>query len=53
MHEAKVSNETNDEFKTNLGASQTTLKERFKNHIADFKHKKNEKFIKLLRYNWS
>ena len=50
MYEARFSNQTNNEFKANLGASQTTLKERFKNRTTDFKHKKNEKYIKLLRY---
>ena len=39
-YEAKVSNETNDECKMYLGASETTFKERFRNHIRDFKHKK-------------
>ena len=51
-YEAKVSNETNDECKIYLGASETTFKERFRNHIRDYKHKKYEKCTELSKYIW-
>ena len=38
-YEAKVSNETNTECKRYLGASETPIEERFRNHTRDFKHK--------------
>ena len=37
--EAKVSNETNNECKRYLGASETPFKRRFRNHTREFIHK--------------
>ena len=38
MYELNLSNETNVECEIYCGASETPFKERFRNHIRDFKH---------------
>ena len=53
VHEATVSNKTNNEFKRYLGASEAPFKERFRNHTWDFKHKKYEKCTELSKYIWT
>ena len=43
-------NKTNNECKRYFSASETPFKERFRNHIRDFKHKKYEKCTELSNY---
>ena len=40
IYEVQITNNTNDDQKSYLGASETPLKERFSNHKRDFKYKK-------------
>ena len=53
MYEAKVSNKSNNEYKRYLGASETPIKERFRNDTRDFKHKRYKKCTELLKYIWT
>ena len=53
VYEAQITNNTNDDQKRYLGASETPFKERFSNHKRDFKHKKYEKCTELSKYIWS
>ena len=50
---AKVSNETNNEGKRYLGASETPFKGRFRNHTRKFIHKTYEKCTELSKYIWT
>ena len=53
MYEAKVSNKSNNEYKRYLGASETPIKERFRNDTRDFKHKRYKKCTELSKYIWT
>ena len=53
VYEGQITNNTNDDQKRYLGASETPFKERFNNHKRDFKHKKYEKCTELSKYVWS
>ena len=53
VYEAKVSNETNNEYKKYLGGSETQFKERSRNQTRDFKHKKYEKCTELSKCIWN
>ena len=53
IYETQITNNTNDEHKKYLGASETSLKERYSNHTRDFKHKKYMKCTKLSKHIWS
>ena len=53
VYEAKFSNKTNYEYKRCLGASETSFKDRFRNHTRDFKHKKYENCNELSKYIWT
>ena len=39
IYKVQVTNNINDEHKKNLGAAETSFKERYSNHMWDFKHK--------------
>ena len=53
IYQAQITNNTNDEHKKYLGAAETLLKERYSNHIGDFKPKRYMKCTQLSRYIWS
>ena len=53
VYEAQITNNTNDDQKRYLEASETPFKERFDNHKRDFKDKKYEKCTELSKYVWS
>ena len=53
MHKAKVSSKSNNECQRYLGPSETSLKERFRNHTRDFKRKRYEKCTELSKYIWT
>ena len=50
IYEAQISNNTDDEFKKYLGATETSFKERNSNHTRYFKHKKYMKCTELSKY---
>ena len=45
-------NKSNDEEKFYFGLADTTFKERYRNHIRDFKHEKYENSTELAKYMW-
>ena len=51
-HRADVVNDSNDEEKFYFGLADTTFKERYRNHIRDFKHEKYENSTELAKYIW-
>ena len=53
IYKVKVTNNINDEHEKNLGAAETSFKERYSNHTWDFKRKKQMKSAKLSKYIWS
>ena len=53
VYDAQITNNTNDDQKRYLGASETPFKERFNNHKRDFKYKMYEKCTELSKYVWS
>ena len=53
IFQAQITNNTNDEHKKYLGATETSFKEKYSNHKRDFKHKKYMKCTKLSNYIWS
>ena len=53
IYEVQITNNTNDDQKRYLGASETPFKERFSNHKRDFKDKKYKKSTELSKYIWS
>ena len=52
IYEAEVRNDSNDEIKRYIGASETPFKLRYSNHVKDFKHKKYVKNTELSKYIW-
>ena len=42
-------NDSNDEEKIYFGLADTTFKEKYRNHIRDFKHEKYENSTKLAK----
>ena len=52
IHTANVINDSNDEGKFYFGLAATTFKERYRNHIRDFKHEKYENSTELAKYIW-
>ena len=53
IYEAAVTNNVDVERKIYIGASETTFKERYRNHTKDFKHRKYSKSTELSKYVWS
>ena len=47
IYKVQVTNNINDEHEKNLGAAETSFKERYSNHTWDFKHKKQMKSVYL------
>ena len=47
-----MDNDCNDEEKFYFGLADTTFKERYRNHIRDFKHEKYENSTELAKYLW-
>ena len=45
-------NDSNDEGTFYFGLADTTFKERYRNHIRDFKHEKCENSTELANYIW-
>ena len=45
-------NDSNDEQKFYFGLADTTFKERYRNHIRDFKHENYENRTELAKYSW-
>ena len=52
IYRADVVNNFNDEEKFYFGSADTTFKERYRNHIRDFKHEKYENSTELAKYLW-
>ena len=52
IYRADVINDSNDEEKFYFGLADTTFKERYRNHIRDFKHEKYENSTELAKYIW-
>ena len=50
LYRADVINDSNDEEKIYFGLADTTFKERYRNHIRDFKHEKYENSTELAKY---
>ena len=50
IYRTDVINDSNDEEKFYFGLGDTTFKERFRNHIRDFKHEKCENSTELAKY---
>ena len=53
VYKAQITNNTNDDQKRYLGASETPFMERFSNHKRYFKHKKYQNCTELSKYIWS
>ena len=45
-------NDSNDEEKIYFRLADTTFKERYRNHIRDFKHEKYKNSTELAKYIW-
>ena len=45
-------NDSNDKENFYFGLADTTFKERYRNHIRDFKHEKYENRTELAKYIW-
>ena len=52
IYRADVVNKSNDEEKFYFGLADTTFKEKYRNHIRDFKHGKCENSTELTKYIW-
>ena len=52
IHTADLVNGSNDEEKFYFGLADITFKERYRNHIRDFKHEKYEISTELAKYIW-
>ena len=52
IYRADIVNDSNDEEKFYFGLAHTTFKERYRNHIRDFKHEKYENSTELAKYIW-
>ena len=52
IHRVDVANYSNDEEKVYFRLAETTFKERYRNHIGDFKHEKYENSTELGKYIW-
>ena len=52
IYSADVINDSNVEEKFYFGLADTTFKERYKNHIRDFKQDKYENSTELAKYIW-
>ena len=52
MYRADMANDSNYEEKFYFGLADTTFKERYRNHIRDFKHEKYENSTELAKYIW-
>ena len=50
IYEATVVNSSDNEKRVYFGASNTTLKEQYHNHIQDFSHECYSKYTELLKY---
>ena len=53
IYESQITSNTNNEHKKYLSAAKNSLKERYSNHLQDFKHKKCLKCTKLSKDIWS
>ena len=52
IYRADAINDSNDEGKFYFGLADTTFKERYRNHIRDFKHEKYKNKTELAKYIW-
>ena len=52
VYRADVKNTTNDETKFYLGVAETPFKERFRNHMKEFKYDKYRNNTELSKYIW-
>ena len=52
IYEAIVVNNSGDKKRVYFGASDTTLKERYRNHTRDFNHERYSKCTELSKYIW-
>ena len=52
LYVENVINDSNDKKRFNFGLTDTTFKERYRNHIRDFKHEKYENSTELAKYMW-
>ena len=52
IYRTGVVNDSNDEEKFYFGLADTTFKERYRNHIRDFKNEKYENSTELAKYIW-
>ena len=52
IYRADVINDSNDEETFYFGLAGTTFKERYRNHIGDFKHEKYENSTELAKHIW-
>ena len=52
IYEATVVNDTDDEKRVYFGASETTFKDRYRNHTRDFNHERYSKCTELSKYIW-
>ena len=52
IYRADVVNDSNDKEKRYFGLTNTTFKERYRNHIRDFKREKYENSTELAKYIW-
>ena len=52
IYKADVVNDSNDGEKFYFRLADTTFKERYRNHIRDFKHEKYENSTELAKYIW-
>ena len=52
IYRADVVNDSNDEEKLHFGLADTTFKERYRNHVRDFKHEEYENSAELAKYIW-
>ena len=52
IYSADVVDDSNDGEKFYFGLADTTFKERYRNHIRDFKHEKYENSTELAKYIW-
>ena len=50
VNEATMVNNSDDEKRVYFGASDTTVKEQYRNNTRDFSHKRNSKCTELLKY---
>ena len=53
VYKSEITNDVNDDCKIYIGASETTFKERYRNHTKDMRHRKYLKSTELSKYFWT